>query len=370
MKIGINCRSFLKKNYTGIGRYAHSLVKALTEIDDDNEYLLYANKGLLNSSRILPEFKKENFKVKRDFFNLGLDRTLGKVDIFHSPSPDIINISRAKIVVTVHDLVYKAFPEGHTEETLKLTDEQIKSFLPNVSKIICPSKNTQSDLHKYFEISEDRTCVIPQGVDTGVFYKLPGEEMELARKFVVENGIGEEFILAVGTIEPRKNLKSVFKSFSLLKEKNRFSGKLVIVGMKGWKSKGILEYVDELGIQDDVIFLGFISNAELRYLYNMTKVFVFPSYYEGFGYPIIEAFSCGAAVVSSNVASCVEVAKDAALLVSPGNCDEIASAITNILGDTELNCQLRKTSSERAKEYSYTKTAQRTLEIYKEVYMS
>jgi len=107
MKIAINCRSFLNKNYTGIGRYAHSLVNSLAEIDQENQYFLYAKKKLFDTKRVLPKFDNENFAVKRDRFSRGLSKTVGSVDLYHSPSPDIVNIKNAKIIVTVHDLVFE-----------------------------------------------------------------------------------------------------------------------------------------------------------------------------------------------------------------------------------------------------------------------
>jgi len=153
-------------------QYAHSLVNSLAEIDQENQYFLYAKKKLFDTKRVLPKFDNENFAVKRDRFSRGLSKTVGSVDLYHSPSPDIVNIKNAKIIVTVHDLVYKTFPEGHTEETLRLTDEQFSSFLPIVSKVICSSKNTRADLHNHFDIEESKTCSIDQGIDQKVFYKI------------------------------------------------------------------------------------------------------------------------------------------------------------------------------------------------------
>jgi glycosyltransferase involved in cell wall biosynthesis len=368
MKIAFNCISFLNRHYTGIGRYAHSLVKSFAEIDRENTYYLYARKGLLNTKRVLPRFEKENFILRRDIFNFGVNSTVGKVDLYHSPSPAMIKIKDAKIVVTVHDLVYKVFPEGHTQETLRRTDNQFLDFIPKASKIICPSTNTLRDLHKYFDVDEAKTCVIPQGIDKNLFYRIAEEDLPRATAEIESLGVNKPFILAVGTIEPRKNLKNVFRSFAVLKEKKLFDGKLVIAGMKGWNSADIFSMADELNIKDEVMFLGFVTNNQLRCLYNLADVFIFPSFYEGFGYPIIEAFSCGAAVVTSNSSSCAEVAQDAALLTDPHDHENIAAAVAKVLQDTELRNTLKTRAIEQAKGFSYLQTAQKTLEVYKEVY--
>jgi len=370
MKIAINCRSFLNKNYTGIGRYAHSLVNSLAEIDQENQYFLYAKKKLFDTKRVLPKFDNENFAVKRDRFSRGLSKTVGSVDLYHSPSPDIVNIKNAKIIVTVHDLVYKTFPEGHTEETLRLTDEQFSSFLPIVSKVICSSKNTRADLHNHFDIEESKTCSIDQGIDQKVFYKIEGEEKVRAKKRIKELGIQDPFILTVGTIEPRKNLKGTLEAFAILKSRKIFDGKLVVVGMKGWKTEDIMNFVEKLGLSDEIIFPGFVSNDELRYLYNLSEVFMFPSLYEGFGYPIVEAFGCGAAVVTSNVSSCVEVAGEAGLTVDPKNIEQIVEAVELLLKDIEMKDQFVQKGLMRVERYNNLKTAQETLRVYKEVMQS
>ena len=130
-------------------------------------------------------------------------------------------------------------------------------------------------------------------------------------------GIDKPYVLYVGTIEPRKNLTGLLESFALLKSRKVFQGQLVVVGMKGWMVENTGELIKKLGIGQDVIFTGFVSDEQLRQLYNMAELFVFPSFYEGFGFPILEAFCCGVPVISSNTSSCGEIAADAALTIEP-----------------------------------------------------
>lgn len=368
MRIAINCRSFLTTQYTGIGRYAYNLVNSLTNVDTENEYVLYVRKGLIDKKRKAPSIKAPNFSTKVDFFNRGIEHTTGPIDIYHSPSMDFVDGISAKVVVTVHDLVYKTYPAGHTQQTIDLTRQHFESFIPKASKIICCSHNTQRDLHRFFDIDEKKSCVIHQGVDKNSFYPIDDDEKARAEEFLTSKGIVKAFILFVGTIEPRKNLKNLLKAFALLKQKNQFDGQLVIAGMVGWKSEGISALVTELKIKNDVCFLGFIDNDQLRYCYNETEVFVFPSLYEGFGYPIVEAFCCGAPVVVSNVATCTEVAADAALNVDPNDPMLMAEEINKVLQEKNLRDELRKKGLKRAEDFDFEKTARQTLEVYREVY--
>ncbi len=368
MRIAINCRSFLNRNYTGIGRYALNLVQSLGEIDPENEYWLYAQKKYFDFKRQIPRVTAKNFLVKVDWLGKGIDKTLQEADVYHSPSPDFINIHHAKIVVTVHDLVYKKYPQGHTPQTCETTDQQLVRIVEQAAKIICCSKNTLNDLCEYFPAAKDKGCLVYQGVDKNIFFPLTQQDLSTANQVLKRKGVHGPFILFVGTIEPRKNLQNLLLAFSELKNKKKFSGQLVVVGMKGWMIEGLEQVIEKFNLKDDVIFPGYVTDKELRYFYNLTEVFVFPSFYEGFGFPIVEALSCGAAVVTSNVSSCPEIARDAALTVDPYNPNAIAQTIIQVMEDRDLRESLRMKALTRASEFSFLRNAQETLAVYKEVY--
>ncbi|MCA9405677.1 MAG: glycosyltransferase family 4 protein, partial [Candidatus Omnitrophica bacterium] len=151
-------------------------------------------------------------------------------------------------------------------------------------------------------------------------------------------------------------------------EEKKFNGKLVIAGMKGWKSESFDKNLKKFGIHNDVVVLGFLKNEELRHFYATCEVFVFPSFYEGFGFPIIEAFNCGAAVITSNVSSCPELAGDAALTVDPNDIQQMTDSIITVLNDEKLREDLRARGLQRAEEFSFQRTAEETLRVYEEVY--
>src|SRR3990167_9257247 len=364
MRIVINCRSFSKKQFTGIGRYASSLVASLSEIDTNNRYLLYTTRGWSEVKSKITRRDASNFAVKFDWLRRGVAKTLISVDISHAPSPEVSPDLNARIVVTVHDLIYKTYPQGHTQETLALSDAQFQSFIPRAARIICSSRSTQNDVNRYFPEAKNKTCYICQGVDTNIFYPLPQWEVASYWEKAREKGVAGPFILFVGTIEPRKNLKGLLEAFARLKQKKVFDGNLVVIGMAGWKGEGVTGLIEHLGIKDDVIFPGFVSNDELRVFYNLAEVFVFPSFYEGFGYPILEAFSCGAAVVTSNVSSCPELAADAALTVDPADPEAIARAVGKVIQDTGLRNTLKHKALARAQGFDNKETARKTLRVY------
>ena len=226
MRIAINCRSFSKKQFTGIGRYASSLVNSLAEIDHANRYSLYTSRGFLRIKKTLPLTRARNFVVRYDWLRRGPWKTLGSVDLYHAPSPEVIDGAAAKVVVTVHDLIYKTYPQGHTPDTLRLTEQQFASFIPRAAKIICSSQSTLNDLRKYFSVEPGRACFVHQGVDKNVFYPIEERQMRIAQEAVRFKGVEGPFLLFVGTIEPRKNLEGMLKALAWLKQKKLFTGKL------------------------------------------------------------------------------------------------------------------------------------------------
>lgn len=369
MRIAINCRSFLKRQRTGIGRYAYHLVKSLSEIDDQNEYQLYVRKGFFSFGKKLPRFPAKNFVPRVDRFGRGPARTVKDADIYHLPSPGPLEApDYAKIVVTVHDVIFKAFPRGHTQQTIEAGERQFAGIREKAAKIICCSRNTADDLKKYFNVPREKIALVYQGVDKDIFYRIGKDEALAADQALKRRGMEGPFILSVGTIEPRKNLANLIRAFHALETAGKFSGQLAVIGMGGWLSDDIGALVAQLGLARKIVFLGYLPDRELRYFYNRAEVFVFPSFYEGFGFPIVEAFACGAPVVTSNVSSCPEIAADAALTVDPAGPEAIAEAIGRVIRDRDFSEALREKGFKRAGDFDFLKTARETLGVYEEVY--
>lgn len=358
MRIAINCRSIMLKNRTGIGRYTYHLIEHLGKVDTQSSYRLYSPKRLLDLKRHAPTFPYHNFKTRVDCFGLGP----GKVDIYHLPCPDVIAPFQGKLVVTIHDLIHKTYPQAHTPQTVEATERHMQNLIKHADRIICTSQSTRNDLHRFYDYPQERSKAVLSGVDHATFNQL-ADKTE-ARAFLNTFGMTEGFILFVGTIEPRKNLQGLLQALTQLKAKGQTT-QLVVVGMRGWMMEEVSKSIEALGLKDNVHFAGFVSDAQLNMLYNTCGMFVFPSFYEGFGFPILEAFCAGAPVITSNVSSCPEIAGDAALLIDPADPSAIAGAISRLIDDKAFADDLGRKGLARAKEFNFTSTAQKTLEVYR-----
>ena len=220
--------------------------------------------------------------------------------------------------------------------------------------IITPSETVKREVCEHLRLSEDKVFAIPEAA-RACFYPAPSSET------VQRLGIQPEFILFVGTVEPRKNLLTLVRAFEQIAKIQ-----LVIAGQKGWLSDDLMKYLNGSAIRDRVLFTGHLSDDDLRALYSSCRVFVYPSLYEGFGLPLLEAMACGAPVVTSNVGSIVETVGHAARLVSPTDVDDLAHAITSLLNDSREREHLSSVGIEHAKKFSWERTAAATWEVYKQ----
>ena len=178
--------------------------------------------------------------------------------------------------------------------------------------------------------------------------------------------VSGKYLLFVGTIEPRKNIEGLIKAYHILKTEHKLPYQLVIVGMKGWMYSGVFELVETYGLKNEVIFTGYLDEDLKNIFYNLADIFIYPSFYEGFGFPIVEAFKCGVPVITSNTSSCAEVAGDAAMLINPYNPDSIVEAVLKIINNINLRNQLKNKGLEKTKLFSWKETAKKTLEVFYE----
>jgi glycosyltransferase involved in cell wall biosynthesis len=285
------------------------------------------------------------------------------LNIIHDPSvisPTLLSI-KSKKIVTVYDLVPFIYPKLHPNQTLWSYRLFFKKILNKSDMIITISQNSKKDLMRLFKINENKIKVIQLAVSEE-FRILDDEQKKSAKQ---NNPLGK-FILFVGTLEPRKNIPGLLRAFYQLKKKG-FEHKLVIVGKKGWKYEDIFRTIKKLNLKKEVIFLGYVPQEEIINLYNAADLFVFPSLYEGFGLPPLEAMACGCPVVVSNTSSMPEVCGNAALYVNPYNVPEIAQAMERVLTDTKLKKDMIKKGLKQAKKFSWEKNARETLEVYEEL---
>ena len=367
MRIAINCRSILKSQRTGIGRYTYSLIQFLARIDEVNQYDLYAARGIFDAKRQDPITPNSRFKVRRDFFNLGARRMLRGAQVYHLPSPDFVDgPAQAKVIVTVHDLIHRAFARGHTPQTIELTEKKMQDVIRRADILVCVSQATRDDLIRFYDVPAEKCRVIYQGVDHEIFFPIDEKNRGQSNELLGVMGITGPFVLFVGTLEPRKNLSGLIKAFAKV-VKDGYDGFLVVAGMKGWMTNDLEDQLKTFGLNNKVILTGFVTDEQLRLLYATADTFVFPSFYEGFGFPIVEALACGALVISSQSSSCGEIAKDAALLVNPQDEDDLAKKLSDVLRNPRRYDFLRSKAVARAREFSFEATARQTLALYNQV---
>lgn len=284
-------------------------------------------------------------------------------DLYHQPNyvPHVFN---GKIVTTIHDMSHRIFPQYHPRRRVFLL-RAFENRLRKADRIITDSQHARREIVELLRIPEDRVRVIYLGAssDYRPLAMSPVKRIELQIKY----NLPEQFLLYVGTIEPRKNLERLVEAYYVYKREEPNSElKLVLAGGKGWLYEGICTRVQELHLEQDVVFTGYVDGEELPFLYNMAIAFVYPSLYEGFGLPPLEAMSCGTPVISSNTSSIPEVVGEAGILIDPYQVNDLAAAIYKVAGSLSLQDELSRKGLERAQLFSWKKCAEETLQVYRE----
>jgi len=384
-RIGIDISTLLNHGPDiGAGRYIINLVHNLLEIDNKNTYVLTGRYTSTEYLEIAYNLKKdfENNKIELKFYGTPQKKLdlwnrlkfppiefLGfKADILHCPDYLIPPTLNKNIVLTIHDLAFLRFPEFNFDWFIKKYAREVKKNAQISRKIIADSESTKDDIIRFFKIDPQKIEVIYLASDT-VFKKLP--ETRIDRNILKKYKINKKYILSVGTIEPRKNFITLIKAFNLIKQKNTgFDYKLVIAGRTGWKSEATYEEREKSPYREDILFTGRVPDRDLVQIYNQAELFVYPSLFEGFGLPPLEAMSCGLPVIASDSSSLKEVVGDAGILLSPGNNIEIQKQILHVLENEEIKEELKRKSLIRAKKFSWEETAQKTINLYYKIISS
>ena len=370
MNVGI-LSWMIDKKRTGVNNYLYNLIKNMINNGKADEISLIhyerSDDPIYSQVNdiIIPE------KPLKLTSAIGIPQAVknADIDILHIPvhwynqiTPFVLN-REIKKVLTLHDLTPILFPEMHTRET-NLTWKSSLKFIKNRTNVmICDSISTKNDCIKLLNIPEKRLRVIPLSADEQ--YKPLKNKKQIHDELKQEYNIDTPFILFVGTLEKRKNVPTLLKSFYKLK-KCKIEHKLVIVGGKGWKYTKIFDLIEELNLKDDVIFTDYVTDEYLVKLYNAADLFVYPSLYEGFGLPPLEAMACGCPVITSNTSSLPEVVGDAGIMIDPNDIDSLTESMHKILTDNELRKEMSRKSLERAGMFSWKKTAKETWDVYED----
>lgn len=379
MRIAIDYTAATRET-AGIGNYVRSLVDAMLAQDASNSYTLLTSgrpprerpfpgaQNVRRRSLIIPDrylnvlWYRWRLPISATFFT-------GQVDIYHGPDfvlPPLNGHTRK--IVTVHDLAFIEQPEYAVPQLAAYLKKVVPEAIAAADMIASISQTTRQTLIDYFHTPPEKITIIPNGIRSYFRRVTDPVLLEATRhKFDLKSPL----VLGVGTRQPRKNHLGLIKAFHKAASSSNRQARpamLALAGGSGWLYEETQQAVAELKLEKKVCFLGHVSDLELMLLYSLADVFVFPSFYEGFGVPPLEAMACGTPVITSNTSSLPEAVGDAALLVDPHNPGEIAKAITRVLENPPLQEELRQKGYKQAARYTWQNSARKMLAVYQQVY--
>lgn len=390
MKIGVDCSLVLPES-VGVGQYTFNLVKALLQLNAPEKYLLYPIFYYIRDPRFylnqapFPKSRKlqiayqnlpQKFALKlwagqvpilRRFPYLEEYLRLGTAPIIHSTTFCAPKFhTKRRLVVTIYDVSFVTNPECHTPENINHCLKGTQDAIERADAILVISENTKADLINLLGADERKITVTHLGADA-IFQKVadPATLARCAEKY----HLPENYILFVGSLEPRKNVASLIGAYSKLPPSLRKAYKLVIAGGSGWLNSQIYEKLQALKLEEDTQFIGYVEQEDMPALFTQASLFVYPSLYEGFGLPVLEAMSCGTPTITSNISSIPEITgTDGAILINPQDEDELASRMAEVLDSSTLARSLSQRGLDRSKLFSWHQCALQTLNVYRSLH--
>ncbi len=366
LTIGIDASRIAAARRTGTERYTYEVVAGLARIDRRSAYRLYTNGIPPALPPLGPNVALRSIPLPRLWTHarLGLELACRSPDVLFVPAHVVPLAHPPASVVTIHDLGYLAFPQAHTARRRLELELTTRWSLRAARLTIAISQATKDDLVRHYGADPARVRVVHHGLGESFQPVESPLAIAAARE---HHDIAQRYLLYVGTVQPRKNLERLIDAFALVANRPELTGvQLVIAGGRGWLSENIERRAADLGLAKRVRLCGYLPDADLPALLSGALAFVFPSLYEGFGMPVLEAMACGAPVLTSNTSSLPEVAGDAALLVDPSNTEEIAAGITRIASDGGLRGRLYARGLARAASFTWDRCARETLAVLKE----
>jgi glycosyltransferase involved in cell wall biosynthesis len=362
------------QQHAGIGRYANELTHALIALYPDDEWRLF----YVDPERRLPpppldvlprtalRLANKPWRLRvllSTYLQRGQDQTLGPAEIFHATDHLLPRLVHTRSVFTLHDLTMLTFPATHTQLNRRFLQLMLPHFLHAANLVIADSVSTQRDAVRLYRLPAERVRVVHLGVDPR-FQPAPHDIQEQVQ---ARYHLPDRFILSVGTLEPRKNLITLLDAYHALRAE-RSDVSLVIAGGRGWHSEPFFNRLRALGLENTVHLLGRVPDEDLSGLYTLAEVFAFPSLYEGFGLPVLEAMACGTPAVCSNTSSLPEVAGTAAIQIDPTAARDWTQALERICDDAALRSDLHERGLKQAARFTWEATARHTYAVYQEAY--
>ena len=379
MKIAFDAQLLIKGDKTGIGWCAENILLQIPQSIENTYQLNYFSLGY--SQEQLENVKKYAnlgyqindctwfhnviYRIMWNFFSV-------PYSLFFHKSTDITLFFnyvippgvKGKKIAIVYDMAYKAYPETVRNRTRRLLNIALKKSCKRADHIITISQFSKSEIMKYLNIPDEKITIMPCGVDTTLYHDKYTEEdiQNVLNKYKIQG----EYLLYLGTLEPRKNIVRLIKAYAKLKDKKLSPPKLVLAGRRGWMYDDIFQIVKLLNLVDDVIFTGYVDAEDAPLLIKGAMVFLFPSIYEGFGMPPLEAMACGTPVLTSNISSLPEVVGDAGILVDPFSIESIQNGMEMLINDNKLRMELSYRGIQRSKRFTWNESANVLYKVFQD----
>jgi glycosyltransferase involved in cell wall biosynthesis len=376
MRIGIDAIP-LATPKTGIGHYTFEVARELARLRPADEFELLApvpvarqfgeafdGRGL--PANLRPATARADGQLRRRWWSFGLPLHLRErgFSLYHGTNYNVPPWADCPTVVTVHDLSLLLHPETHEARLVELARRRLPVMTRAAAHVLTDSESVRAEILDVLGVDPERVTAVPLAPRRAFRPAAPWEAEEVRRRL----GVHEDFILYVGTVEPRKNLLALVRAFDLLTRETGLRPQLVIAGRKGWLTEELYELVERSPSSARILFTGYVTDAELCALYSSCGVFAYPSLYEGFGLPPLEAMACGAPVVASRIPVIEETAgADAARLVAPTDAEALAGALADLLRDGAARARLAAAGRARAAQFTWERTARLTFEVYDRV---
>lgn len=373
MRVGIDGFP-LASPKTGIGHYTFELARSLAQIAPDDRFELISPLPFSDFSvqeiqqaslSNLGFFNPRATSIRRHWWAVGLPLYLRQTsfDLFHGTNYEVPLWNRRRNVLTIHDLSLLLHPAYHEPRLVRRARRRLPLMLRSAAMIIAVTESMKREICEHLNVTANRVVVTPEAPRRS-FHRISLEDtMTTRRRLAIE----ADFILFVGTVEPRKNLITLVRALDEVLRHTSLRPQLVIAGGKGWLMDELFSFLEASPAKERVRFIGFTSDDDLRALYSSCRLSVYPSLYEGFGLPPLEAMACGAPVITSRIPAIEETVGSAALLVDPLNVTELARAIVGLWNDQQQREHLSAAGLQRASEFTWERTAQLTLDVYRAV---
>ncbi len=376
MKIALNA-TIANPNQTGTGVYAANLASALMQLDHDHEFVVYCSHDMVdwfqdrrNGHSVSVkgiDFKSPLRRIFWEQTRLGPDLKRQRIELLHSMAFTSPFVHTVRTVVTVHDLVFLQYPQTLTRAKRIYYKPIFTRSLRLAERVITPSETVRKQVIETFSVPAGAVVATPLAVGSE-FMNLQFDAK--SQQKIAKYGVRPPYLLAVGTLEPRKNLMLLLQAYDLLRKNANLPHQLVIIGKQGWQNVQQTELAKRWRESRGIVFTGYVDQQDLPHLYARAESFLFPSLYEGFGFPLLEALAVGAPVLASDIPVHREVCGDAALFADPHNPEEWKAGILKILSDLPMKNKLRKNGFEQVKQFSWEKTAKLTLSVYEMDYLN